>query len=209
MKTDHTTNNFEPAPSRTAPDPAFGAAEKHAKVPQVSRFAALAFAVLALACGPSRAQTLFEEEFDDTEKPWQEIALQLPAPPLAENLLPFEPISAIATQSFAVDAKSLTAGADGVVRYTLVATSASGAKTISYEGLRCHSFERKLYAFGQANGTWSRSRRDQWESISRHSTNNHHATLALEYFCDGRAIAGSAKEIVQRLKWRQPINRGN
>lgn len=96
-----------------------------------------------------------------------------------------------------------------MVRYTLIATSASDAKTISYEGIRCHSFERKLYAFGHANGTWSRSRRDQWEPISRHSTNNHHATLALEYFCDGRAIAGSASELVYRLKWRQPISRGN
>lgn len=167
------------------------------------------FAVFAITFGSARAESPFEEEFDDTEKPWQEITIQLPELPATENLLPFEAISATATQSFAVDAKSLTTGSDGVVRYTLVSTSSSGAKNISYEGIRCHSMERKLYAFGQANGSWSRARRDKWETIPRHSTNNHHATLALEYFCDGRAIAGNINDIVNRLKWRQPIHRDN
>jgi hypothetical protein len=178
-----------------------------AHISRINRLAHLALTAFALAWGPAHAQ--FEEEFDDIEKPWEEIAIQLPSAPVTANLLPFETISATATQSFAVDAASLSAGSDGVVRYTLVATSSSGAKTISYEGIRCHSFERKFYASGHADGTWSRSRRDKWESIPRHSTNNHHATLALDYFCDGRAIAGSANEMVNRLKWRQPIRRDN
>jgi hypothetical protein len=209
MKTVHAINK-SPATQRAirgTPPSATKAADAHSN--RISQLACLIFAMLAMAYGSVRAESPFEGEFDDTEKPWQEIAIQLPALPAPENLLPFETISATATQSFAVDAKSLTTGSDGVVRYTVVSTSASGAKNISYEGIRCHSLERKLYAFGQANGTWSRARRDKWETIPRHSTNNHHATLALEYFCDGRAIAGSANEIVHRLKWRQPIDRGS
>ncbi|MDQ9171298.1 CNP1-like family protein [Oxalobacteraceae bacterium R-40] len=171
--------------------------------------ACFAVTMFAVASGSARAQPQFEEDFDDIEKPWQEIAIQLPAAPAAENLIPFETISATATQSFAIDAKSLTAGTDGVVRYTLISTSQAGAKNISYEGIRCDSMENKLYAFGHPNGTWSRSRRDKWEKIPRHSTNNHHATLALEYFCDGRTVAGNANEIVNRLKMRQPIYRGS
>ncbi len=207
MKPEHIISKAQRAQSRI--EPSFVESSTGSGTARVNPLTCLAFAMSMLACGAVKAQAQFEEEFDDTEKPWQEIAVQLPAVPLAENLIPFETISAIATHSFAVDAKSLTAGSDGVVRYTLIATSPSGAKAISYEGIRCHSFERKLYAFGQPNGTWSRSRRDQWETIPRHTTNNHHATLALEYFCDGRAIAGGASEIIYRLKWQQPMNRSN
>ena len=208
MKPEHITSKLQTADSRIEPAlPFFRIARtRNARIGQL---AFLVFATFVLACNPARAQSQFEEEFDDTEKPWQEIATQLPAMPLAENLIPFETISAIATHSFAIDAKSLSVGSDGVVRYTLVATSPSGAKAISYEGIRCHSFERKLYAFGHTNGTWSRSRRDQWESIPRHTTNNHHATLASEYFCDGRAVVGGANEIIYRVKWQQPVDRGS
>jgi hypothetical protein len=209
MKTVHEINKL-PATRRaifgTRPSSADSASAHGSRINGV---ACLFLTVLALACGSVRAESQFEEEFDDTEKPWQEIAIQLPALPAPENLVPFETISATATQSFAVDAKSLTTGSDGVVRYTVVSTSPSGAKNISYEGIRCHSLEQKLYAFGHANGSWSRARRDKWETIPRHSTNNHHATLALEYFCDGRAIAGSASEILHRIKWRQAVHRGS
>lgn len=174
---------------------------------RIGRFTCLACVFFWSALSPAHAQSQFEEEFDDTEKPWQEIAVQLPAIPATDDLIPFETISAVATQSFAIDPKSLTVGSDGVVRYTLVSTSASGAKNISYEGIRCHSLERKLYAVGHSNGNWSRSRRDQWERIPRHTTNNQHATLALDYFCDGRAVSGNANAIIQRLKWQQSLRR--
>lgn len=209
MKTVHEINKLQATPRAIFGTLPSAAESTSAHSNRISQIACFVLAAFAIACGSALAESSFEEEFDDTEKPWQEIAIQLPALPVTENLLPFETISATATQSFAVDAKSLTTGSDGVVRYTMVSTSSSGAKNISYEGIRCHSMERKLYAFGQANGSWSRARRDKWETIPRHSTNNHHATLALEYFCDGRAIAGNAAEIVNRLKWQQPIQRHN
>src|SRR4051812_48213652 len=79
----------------------------------------VAFAGMAGSVAMVHAQSRFEEDFDNENKPWQEIAIQLPAAPMAENLLPFY-VSATATQSFAIDAKSLTVGADGVIRYTLL-----------------------------------------------------------------------------------------
>jgi hypothetical protein len=151
------------------------------------------------------AQSRFEEDFDDTEKPWQEIAVQLPSPPTPENLLAFY-VSPTATQSFAIDAKSLTAGADGVVRYTLVAKSQEGATNISYEGIRCASFERKMYAFGRPDGSWSRSRRDQWERIFENSANRQHAALAKDYFCRGKIVAGKAEEILSRMRSQRSLN---
>lgn len=153
----------------------------------------------------SHAQSNFDEDFDDETKPWQEIAIQLPAPPVTANLLPFE-VSATATQSFAIDSRSLTVGSDGVIRYTLVATSAAGAKNVSYEGIRCASFEKKLYAFGHANGSWSRSRNDQWQRIASNAANRQHAILAKDYFCAGLTVAGNAQQMLERIRQQQPIN---
>jgi hypothetical protein len=150
------------------------------------------------------AQSQFEEDFDDKDKPWQEIAIQLPAAPKPENLARFY-VSPTATQSFAVDTPSLTVGSDGVIRYTLVAISESGAKNVSYEGIRCASYERKLYAFGQPDGTWSRSRHDQWERISSNTSNRQHAALAKDYFCLEKTIAGKAEEMIERLRHNKPL----
>jgi hypothetical protein len=44
------------------------------------------FSTLSIALAQSQQ---FEEDFDDENKPWEEIAIQLPAAPKAENLLPF------------------------------------------------------------------------------------------------------------------------
>jgi hypothetical protein len=181
----------------------FSAHSAHARAPLRMRMAGMlaVFVVLANTATAVHAQSNFEEDFEDQDKPWQEIMIQLPAPPLAENLLPFY-VSPTATQSFAVDAKSLTVGADGVVRYTLVSTSASGVKNISYEGIRCQLLQKKLYAFGRTDGTWSRSRRDQWEPIYGNAANRQHAELAGGYFCQGHTIAanGKAEEIIKKIR---------
>lgn len=163
-----------------------------------SRPLRFSLAVVLMASAVVHAQPRFEEDFDDKDKPWQEIEIQLPAAPKQENLLPFF-VSATATQSFAIDAQSLSVGEDGVVRYTLVALSADGAKSISYEGIRCASYERKLYAFGRPDGSWSRSRRDHWERINTYATHRQHAALFKDYFCRETTVAGRAKELVDRI----------
>lgn len=155
--------------------------------------------VVLLAHSGANAQINFDEEFDDTGKTWQEIAVKLPKMPDMTTLLPFD-VSATATQTFSVAPDSLTVGADGVIRYVLVARSSSGALNISYEGLRCTSLEKKLYAFGLNDGSWSRSRNDQWVPISGNAANRRHAALAQDYFCDGSTVAGKAGDIVKRLK---------
>lgn len=147
----------------------------------------------------------FDEDFDDENKPWEEIAIQLPAAPQADNLLPFY-VSPTATQSFAIDSKSLSVGSDGVVRYTLISVSQSGARNVSYEGIRCQTFEKKIYAIGQTDGTWVRSKRDKWEGIVRGFANRQHAALATDYFCDNSAIASyNVNDIVRRIKSHQTL----
>ncbi len=146
----------------------------------------------------------FEGDFDDRLKPWQEVTLQLPPAPVLENLMDFY-VSPTATQKFAIDAPSITVGSDGVVRYTLVATSRHGAQSVSYEGIRCDTFEKKLYAFGQTDGSWSRSQRDQWQRISLGKANAQHARLAQDYFCENKSIAGNADAMRTRLQRQRPL----
>lgn len=145
------------------------------------------------------AQTSFDEQFDEENKPWQEIAVQLPPAPKAVDLLPFD-VSATTTQIFTIDEKSLAIASDGVIRFTLVATSRAGARNVGYEGIRCSSFEQKIYAFGRADGAWTRSRQNQWSPIITNAMNRPQAALAQDYFCAGDGIAGSRDDILRRLR---------
>jgi hypothetical protein len=158
---------------------------------------------LALLLGLSslaQAQQLGDE--DEVEKEWKEVAAQLPPAPKPENLRAFYDSG---TQAFAIDLQSISLAADGTVRYTLVATSRTGVKNISYEAIRCASWEKKLYAFGHPDGSWSRSRRNEWQPIMGHAANQQHGTLAQEYFCEGNTVAGKTDAIIKRLKQNQSL----
>lgn len=122
----------------------------------------------------------FEEDYDS--KRWQEVEVQLPAPPRQDRLLPFY-VSAVAENRFYVDGSSLSVGSDGVVRYVLVILTPQGGRNVSYEGMRCETRERRIYASGRADGSWSKSRNNDWVRIADQSVNRHHAALYLEYFC--------------------------
>jgi hypothetical protein len=124
--------------------------------------------------------SLFDDEFD--EKPWQEIEVALPAFPQPENLIPVDVDAVTTSMRFLVDEKSISVDSDEVIRYSLVATSPSGARNISYEGMRCATAERRVYAFGQADGTWSKARGNQWARIHG-NRNSYQVVLFLDYFC--------------------------
>ncbi|MEW5944441.1 MAG: CNP1-like family protein [Pseudomonadota bacterium] len=140
----------------------------------------------------------FEGDFDN-EKPWVELQAQLPASPREENLLPFF-VSAVSDNRFFVDAPSISVGSDGVVRYTLVVKSDGGAVNVSFEGIRCGARERKLYAFGRADGSWSRARAAKWEAIRYQERNRQHHMLSDDFFCPGGMIVGSPQEAVEALR---------
>jgi len=87
---------------------------------------------------------------DDEEKPWQETEIEPPAFPRQENLREFY-VSAVATNKYFIDASTLDAGADGVVRYVLVVLTSGGATNGQ---LRGHQVQG-----GQLEALRSRSRR--------------------------------------------------
>ena len=154
-------------------------------------------------CG-SFGNKVSEDAFDDGNKSWQEVALKLPPVPKASDLLPFD-VGAATTQRFALDARSVDLGSDGVIRYTLVAVSSSDVKNVSYEGIRCESHEQKIYALGHEDGTWSQARRSEWQPILNNAANRQQGALAQDYFCTGKSIAGSADDMLRRLRRHEPL----
>ena len=149
----------------------------------------------------------FDDDFDDEVKTWQELAVQLPPQPKPENLVAFY-VSPTATMKFAIDLNSLSAGSDGVVRYTLVSTSDGGAQNVSYEGIRCQTAEKKLYAFGHKDGSWSRARLSNWQRITDLVANRQHAALFKDYLCQGGTIAGKVTEMQERIRHDRPLKPG-
>jgi len=167
----------------------------------LSLFSLAAHAADPLIWGESNQWDQFEYAFDDTAK-WEELQHQLPPWPKPENFIPIL-LGARSGNQFFVDYLSASAGKDGVVRYSMVVKSPSGAETISFEGMRCTNGERKLYAFGRGDkkgaGVWSRNRYAKWEPIQVRSFNDFRRELFYHYFC---TVEGAAKlpEIQRNLK---------
>ena len=126
----------------------------------------------------------------EDEEPVQELGVEPPAFPRDENLREFY-VSAVATNKYFIDASTLDAGADGVVRYVLVVLTSGGATNVSFEGIKCREGSWKHYAAGHGDGTWAKSRaiRNEWRPIENKPVNRHHAALSRDYFCPmGNAI---------------------
>lgn len=129
----------------------------------------------------------FDTSFDE-KKPWNELQTQLPPAPREEKLLPFY-VSAATDNRFFIDSASISIGEDGVVRYALLVKSPQGAANLTFEGIRCATREMKIYAFGRADGTWSKARLAKWTPIRYQDRNRQHHMLFDDFFCpDGSAI---------------------
>jgi len=130
---------------------------------------------------------------------WMELLEPPPEFPKPENYLPF-PVTATTTFTFFVDAKSVSVGKDGVVRYSLIAKSAEGVLNVSFEGLRCSTREFRVYAYGRPDNSWSETRIANWQPIPRDMRNAQRAVLYRYYFCPGSDIIGNAEEGVRTLR---------
>ena len=168
---------------------------------RVSNFFLLLLALLALYA-PLASSANTDDADNDALK--AESPVVLPVPAQKNNLLSFY-VSPTTTLEFAIDAKSVSVTEEGIVRFVLIVTSQSGASNISYEGIRCSTGERKLYAVGQTNGSWTTARRDVWETIIDRGINRQHAALAKDYFCETGMVAGKAEVIVDRLRKKKTL----
>ena len=158
------------------------------------------FALLCLMHAPAFAGWGdFEYDFDADNKPWKEVEAQLPAYPALADALPFF-VSAATDNEFFIDPKSLSVGEDDTVRYTLIIKSVTGVLNVSFEGIRCGTREKKLYAFGRPDGTWSRNKYAKWEAIKFKDVNRQHHMLYDDFFCPNYLIIKNATEALDALK---------
>jgi hypothetical protein len=151
------------------------------------------FAIIFIS-NSAQAQGLFSRD----EAP-DEQAVVMPAAPKFDKLLPF--VVSGSSLSFALDPASISLGAtDRVLRFTVVVTNASGGRNVSYEGVRCANAERRVYAFGKPDGSWSPATGtfNDWQSLARGSVPVHQLELAKEVLCDVRA-PNQPRDIVRKL----------
>lgn len=169
----------------------------------VVRFCAVLFGFVASVS----AFAGFDDDYES--KQWKEIEVQLPPAPDEKALIPLY-VSAATDNRFFIDGASLSVGTDGVVRYVLLVLSPQGARNVTFEGMRCASRERRIYASGRSDGSWSKSRNNEWVRIQEVYANRHHANLYLEYFCPIGIPVRSAEEAREALRrgGHQDIRRG-
>jgi len=141
---------------------------------------------------------VFKDEFEN-EKPWVEQLTQLPAYPDEKNFMSFDAGAGTSNQYF-VDTTSIKVGHDGVIRFSLVIKSSTGAMNVSYEGIRCATSERKLYALGRDDKTWAQPRVSEWQKLDFVRQFYAQRELSKNIFCPHQQIVSSTEEAIQALK---------
>ena len=101
---------------------------------------------------PRDAKTGGKSDFEraEEERNFKDGEVPLPAAPRPENLVEFFPAAATSFRFF-IDAASLSVE-DGLIRYTLVARSASGYDNISYEGMHPSADGRSTISWDEVKG---------------------------------------------------------
>ena len=152
----------------------------------------IAAALLLLAAPLAFAQfgTFTDPDWKETEVP--------PPPPLNTGKLIDIDVPRTALR-FGVDPKSVALGADSVVRYVVVATSATGAVNAMYEGIRCNTAEVKVYARFNADSGWKAVGNPEWKPLHEAMGARHSLQIARTGACVGQAPNGSAPQIVRDL----------
>lgn len=138
--------------------------------------------------------------------PWKEFAGVLPPWPVESALLEFrlDDREAGAFRYF-IDQTQLTTGPDKVVRYTIVVQSASGARNVSYEGIRCTPRgEYKVYAYG-SDGRFFPIEGASWQQVVGLSTEPYRKELWRYHFCIPREFAPRpVADMLRSLQGRLP-----
>ena len=94
------------------------------------------------------------QEYVPDGKTWKEQEVEPPSWPDPGRLLEVSVNRASFPFRVYIDPDSVSIGDDRVLRYTVVVVSQTGARNISYEGIRCSKRSYRRYAFG-ADAGWA------------------------------------------------------
>ncbi|TSE34830.1 CNP1-like family protein [Tepidimonas charontis] len=148
------------------------------------------------------ALTAHAQLLTDPNRDWQEAEAPAPPPTLrTEGLVPFSP-SVASELRFGLDPDSLTLGPDGVIRYVIVARSASGALNAWYEGLRCATAQVKTYAHWNPGppGQWQHHPQPTWRALGGEFASRPAVALARGGLCDGATPNGQPRDMLRALR---------
>jgi hypothetical protein len=159
------------------------------------RFLSILMCIVSLAACANKP---FKDEFE-SDKTWSEQLTQLPPYPNVKDLMAFNAGEAT-TDQYLIDTTSIKIGEDGVIRFSLVIKSSAGAMNVSYEGIRCATRERKLYALGRDNKTWVQPRISEWQSLEFVRQFYAQLELSKNIFCPHQQIVSSREEAIEALK---------
>lgn len=101
-----------------------------------------------------------------------------------------------------IDPATVTVGQDGVVRYVVVMSNATGTVNASYEGIRCASDQVKVYARAGASGEWSVLPEPTWRDVNGNQPSKHALVFARLAACDVR-VANRQAEVIKALQTQQ------
>jgi hypothetical protein len=140
----------------------------------------------AVAQNPADSQDWVEEAVGDAPTFSQAGLLSIEMPPYV-------------SLKVGVDPATITVGKDGVVRYVVVMTNATGSMNAAFEGIRCATGEVKTYARQVTVGQWSKVTAAQWKSVTDNLPSRHAYAISRQGACDARS-APDRLTIVNALK---------
>lgn len=128
---------------------------------------------------------------------WVEESVAAPPAFSVKRVMPID-VPAYMTTKAGVDPDTLVVGNDGVVRYVMVMSNASGNVSAVFEGLRCATNEVKTYARFGTSGTWSLVQNPNWRGVGD-GPSKLAQMFARQAACTSY-VAGTKEEILTALK---------
>ena len=151
-----------------------------------------------LVCG-STGNVLAQGFFQD--KAWIESEVPPPPPVDFTKLIAFNMAPGLGL-AYGVDPASVKISkSDSLVRYVMVATSATGVRNVMYEAIRCSTAEFKTYARYSSDGQWRLVENPEWRSMLNNMQSKHALQFARAGACDAGTPVSSVAELVNKLKY--------
>lgn len=171
----------------------------------ISFLYSLFFLVGTLVVSPCDA----EQETDDADlggfiegPKWKEAGVVIPPFPKVDDLLKVEVDRAGSPFNFYIDSKNLSISSDkGVIRYTVVIESDSGAKNILFEGIRCQTREFRTYAYGTYDKKLVKARTSEWKLIQEKTGMVHRYNFYRHYMCSEYLTPNPIDILLQKVKY--------
>lgn len=169
-----------------------------------------------LSCVLLAIATLFsvsayaEQETDDVDlgggfvesAPWLEGEVIIPPYPQDDDLIKVEIDRIDMPFDFFLDSKNISyAEKEGLIRYTVVIRSNSGANNVLFEGIRCEKREYRTYAYGTYEKSFVKARTSEWKYIGESDFMAHRYNFFQHYMCNDRQFPNTVSEIIRKVNY--------